>query len=119
MQLFVHCPFWQTPLHGAPHPPQFWGSVFVSTHTPPHMVVPPWQTHVDDRQSALSGHGLLQAPQCDSSDVLSTHTPLHFSAGRQSHTPAWHTPIAQVAPSSTDWSQSLSMPSQISGAPGY
>src|SRR5258706_271687 len=65
-----------------------------------------------------AGHLMAQAPQLSGSVDLSTHSAPHALAGGQTQAPLWHEAMpGQTAPSSIAPSQSLSLPSQCSGAP--
>src|SRR5262245_20335164 len=87
----LQTPFWQAPPQTLPHPAQFFGSLAVSTHAPPHSLSlsphvqpPPW--HV-----APVGHAFAQAPQCCSSLSRSTHSSPHAVVPEgQTHLDATH-----------------------------
>jgi hypothetical protein len=66
------------PVHACPHLPQFDGLVFVSTHEPPHAVVPARQStsHTPARHDSPARHALPHTLQLAGSDVVSVQTPL-------------------------------------------
>lgn len=74
------------PSHVTPHPPQLFGSIFVSAHLLPHFVVPPkhWSPHVagpasppsiawGGEQNVPFVHGLPQLPQFSESVLRLVH----------------------------------------------
>ena len=105
--------------HWLLHPPQFSGSTWVSTQSPLQIVALAEQTHCPLWQVAAEGHAMKHPPQWLSSELLSTHSAPHALAAGQAQAPLWQVVRpGHVAPSSTCWSQSSSLPSQVSGAPG-
>jgi hypothetical protein len=83
-------PFWQS----TPHPPQLFGSFFVSTQSP-QSVVPGGHTQSPFRQFLKAPlHWLPQLPQLALSDDVSTQTPLQLVS------PSGHvqTPFSQDLP---------------------
>jgi hypothetical protein len=78
---------WQTPstherLHAAPHAPQLFGSVAVSTHAPLQRVRPGRHVQAPVLQYSVSAHACPQAPQfvglvCRLTQVLPQVSPSH------------------------------------------
>jgi hypothetical protein len=64
---------WGSPAHATPQLPQFVGLVLVSTHCPPHAVVPVghWAVHEPETQNSPVAHSLAQSPQWCGSDARS------------------------------------------------
>lgn len=69
-------------------PPQFSGSVFVSTHAPLHVVAPPGQTHCPFMHVDAPVQALLHIPQCVLLVILSMQSIPHVLAGGHVHAPA-------------------------------
>jgi hypothetical protein len=79
------CPTAQTLLQ----PPQFWGSLVVSTQLDPQAVVPAAHAHMLAAQTCRLAHARPQAPQFAGSFVTSVHAPPHARcAPGQTHAPA-------------------------------
>jgi hypothetical protein len=65
-----------------PHPPQFIGSLAVSTQTPLQSIEPgahPAGTHTPKSQAIPAPQGLPHPPQFAGSDITSVQTPSHFT----------------------------------------
>jgi hypothetical protein len=62
-----------------PQPPQFCGSVFVSTHIAPHIIEPPTHDspHCPAEQTWPVSHTCPHVPQFPGSSRVSTHVPPH------------------------------------------
>lgn len=74
------------------------GSVFMSTHSPPHAVSPFVQSlaHMPSTQTWLPMHGLLQPPQCAALRLVSTQAPSHSAKPLLQlaiHTPSVHNAV--------------------------
>jgi hypothetical protein len=117
--------------HALPQLPQLFASVCVSMHEEPHSVWPlAGQAHFPPLQTATDGHArppeLAQPPQLFGSVDVSVHLPPQVCVpGPHVHLPAWQTPPLPIVEahcgsvagaSSTMPLQSLSFPSQTSGA---
>jgi len=59
-------------VHEVPHVPQFFGSVFGSTHVPPQTVWPVGHAHFPAAHEAPAAQA-VQVPQCDVLVMTSTH----------------------------------------------
>jgi hypothetical protein len=62
-----------------PHPPQWFRSLRVLTHSPPQSVKPSWQTHPPSTQAVFGPQLAPQAPQWFGSRARSTQAPLQLS----------------------------------------
>jgi hypothetical protein len=75
------------------------GSDASEAHVSPQAVVPPGHPHVDERQTCVAAHALLQLPQLRGSAVVSTHASSHAVNGAThapTHWAAWHMAVAPV-----------------------
>ena len=81
------------PVHGLPQPPQFFGSLSMSTHDPLQLILVPEHVapHADDSHTSPEAHALLQSPQWAGSFVRSTHALPHIvRPGPHLQTPPMH-----------------------------
>jgi hypothetical protein len=76
------------PVQAIPHPPQLFGSVFVSMHAPVQFVVPAGQVVVQViEQTCIEVHIVPHPPQFCGSVVVSTQTPPQSVPVAQAHMP--------------------------------